>query len=94
MVADAKASRGDIIVVEKFFLSLVRRGVSSVAAASIASAADDVRGLFGEIFTDFAGLSGNCRQLPEVAIFRTILIHFVEIPQNNSQQFAKFPERN
>ena len=49
MVADAKASRGDIIVVEKFFLSLVRRGVSNVSAASIASTAEDVLGLFGEI---------------------------------------------
>ena len=49
IVADAKASNGDIIVVEKRFLPLVRRGVSNVAAASIASAADDVLGLFGEI---------------------------------------------
>ena len=48
MLADAKASNGDMIIGEKsllLFLCFVRLGVNNVAAASIASAADDERGL-------------------------------------------------
>ena len=72
IVADANASNGDIIIEGKLFLLflfLIRRGVNNVAAASIASAAEDVRGLLtGDVEWEFTSLRDDPPYYPPIIV--------------------------